>query len=152
MKWSQCPEVGIAEVGGGTRLAVTQEEEEEEEKPGRVWTRGVHLAISGFNCHTSQAVAPTLPTSFPHRDKSYSWKLSQHLGLSSWAKCIMSTCWQAPAPRDDGEIEPRAAGALTIGKHCHERLTQGETSPRGSGGNSRVNRRGNTQVPEIKVK
>ena len=50
MKWSQCPEVGIAEVGGGTRLAVTQEEEEEEEKekekPGRVWTRGVHLAIS----------------------------------------------------------------------------------------------------------
>ena len=34
--------------------------------------------LSGFNFHTSQAVAPTLPTSFPLRnDKSHSWKLTQ---------------------------------------------------------------------------
>lgn len=82
MTWSQCPEVGITEVGGGTRLAVTQEEE----KPGRVWTRGVHLATSLVSFHTSQAVAPMLPTSFPLRDDK------SHPGLSSWAKCITSTC------------------------------------------------------------
>lgn len=61
MKWSQCPEVGIAEVGGGTRLAVTQQEEEE--KPGRVWMRGVHLAISLVSTATllGQWLPPSLP-------------------------------------------------------------------------------------------
>lgn len=58
--------------------------------------------LSGFNCHTSQAVAPTLPTSFPHRDKSYSWKLSPHPRLSSWAKCITSTCSCNPLPSREG--------------------------------------------------
>ena len=59
MTWSQCPEVGIAEVGGGTRLAVTQEEE----KPGRVWTRGVHLATSLVS--TSILLRQWLPPSLP---------------------------------------------------------------------------------------
>lgn len=63
MKWSQCPEVGIAEVGGGMRLAVTQEEEEEEEKPRRVWTRGVHLAISLVS--TATLLRRWLPPSLP---------------------------------------------------------------------------------------
>lgn len=64
MTWSQCPEVGIAEVGGGTRLAVTQEEEKEEEgKSGRVWMRGVHLATSLVS--TSILLRQWLPPSLP---------------------------------------------------------------------------------------
>ena len=59
MKWSQGPDVGIAEVCGGTRLAVMQDE-----KGGRAWTWGVHLATSLW-FQLPHFLRPLLPPSPP---------------------------------------------------------------------------------------
>lgn len=82
MKWSQGPEVGIAEVCGGTRLAVMQDEK----KGGTCVDVGCapgYLSLVSTST-LPQASAPTLPTSstsFPYRDdKSYGWKFTSHPG------------------------------------------------------------------------